>query len=62
MARVGPDNYRKCLARKHASEMDFTGKAMKGMVYVAPAGIATVANWLEICTGFVESLPAKKPK
>jgi hypothetical protein len=65
MARVGPENYQKCLARKHASEMDFTGKAMKGMAYVAPEGIATaakLANWLKICTGFVESLPAKKPK
>ena len=28
MARVGPDNYEGCLAEKHASEMDFTGKAM----------------------------------
>jgi hypothetical protein len=65
MARVGPDNYEKCLARKHASEMDFTGKAMKGMVYVSPEGIASaanLANWLNICTDFVESLPAKKPK
>ena len=65
MARVGPDNYKKCLARKNASEMDFTGKAMKGMVYVSPEGIATaanLANWLNICTSFVESLPAKKPK
>ena len=39
MARVGPDNYEKCLAKKHAKEMDFTGKTMKGMVYVAPEGI-----------------------
>ncbi len=63
MARVGPGNYEKCLANKHASEMDFTGKPMKGMVYVSPHGIASdsdLARWISICTGFVESLPPKK--
>lgn len=65
MARVGPDNYEKCLARKYVKEMDFTGKAMKGMVYVSPEGIesdSNLAEWISICTSFVESLPAKKPK
>jgi hypothetical protein len=65
MARVGPDNYQKCLAKKYASEMDFTGKALKGMVYVSPKGFesdANLAKWISLCTGFVESLPPKKPK
>jgi TfoX/Sxy family transcriptional regulator of competence genes len=63
MLRVGPDNYQQCLARKHAREMDFTGKAMKGMVYVAPAGIESdtaLAEWVGISTTFVKSLPPKK--
>jgi len=63
MARVGPDNYLKCLAKKHASEMDFTGKAMKGMVYVSPEGIESDSDlvlWLNICTSFIETLPPKK--
>lgn len=62
MARVGPDQYDKCLSKPYASEMDFTGKAMKGMVYVAPAGLKTqkqLANWLDICVRFVETLPPK---
>ena len=62
MARVGPDNYQQCLARKHAYKMDFTGKAMKGMVYVAPQGIASdtqLAKWLMTCSDFVDSLPEK---
>ena len=65
MARVGPGNYKKCLAKKHAREMDFTGKALKGMIYVAPKGIESDENlveWVNYCTDFVESLPAKKPK
>ena len=39
MARVGPNNYEGCLDMAFASEMDFTGKAMKGMIYVSPEGI-----------------------
>jgi len=65
MARVGSDSYEKCLANRHASEMDFTGKAMKGMVYVSPEGFESdgdLAKWLSVCTDFVESLPAKKPR
>lgn len=65
MARVGPDNYDNCLRQKHAREMDFTGKAMKGMIYVAPEGIqedANLAHWVELCSDFVESLPPKRPK
>jgi len=65
MLRVGPDNYEKCLAKNHVSEMDFTGKAMKGMVYVAPEGFDSdtkLKKWVDICSGFIESLPPKKPK
>ena len=65
MARVGPDNYEHCLEKKYAREMDFTGKAMKGMVYVSADGIESdsdLAEWVKICTGFVQSLPPKKAK
>ena len=62
MVRVGPSAYADCLARPHAREMDFTGKAMKGMVYVATAGFecdAGLDSWLERGLAFAESLPAK---
>jgi len=36
MARVGVDQDKAALVRPHAREMDFTGRAMKGMVFVAP--------------------------
>ena len=64
MARVGPSNYEECLRCDHAGVMDFTGKAMKGMIYVAPEGIeddAVLLHWLNICCEFVETLPPKKP-
>lgn len=39
MARVGPDHYAAALKMKGVREMDFTGKPMKGYVFVEPDGI-----------------------
>ena len=38
MARVGPYAYDECLKKEHCREMDFTGWAMKGFVYISPDG------------------------
>jgi hypothetical protein len=38
MVRVGPDDYDEALAERHARPMDFTGRPLKGMVYVSPSG------------------------
>jgi len=62
MARVGPDQYEDCLRLPHAREMDFTGRAMKGMVYVAPEGIENddeLAAWIQRAIDFVTTLPPK---
>jgi hypothetical protein len=63
MARVGPDNYADSLARPHVREMDFTGRPMKGYVYVDPAGIESdreLGYWVDLCAEFVLTLPTKK--
>jgi hypothetical protein len=65
MARVGPEHYEDLLAKDHVKEMDFTGRSMKGYIYVNPPGIeddSELAEWLKVCTDFVDSLPPKKPK
>jgi len=65
MCRVGPDEYEQCLKQKHVSEMDFTGKPMKGMVYVSAEGVAEDADlrhWLAVCWNFVMLLPPKVKK
>ena len=65
MARVGPEAYEASLELPGARPMDFTGRPMKGYLYVAPEGVATLAElagWVKRCTSFVESLPAKKNK
>lgn len=62
MARVGLDDYAKALAQKHVREMDFTGKPMKGYVFVAPEGFesdAALEGWVGRCAKFAESLPPK---
>jgi len=62
MARVGPLNYKACLARTHAKEMDFTGRPMKGMVFVNAEGIEEeeeLEDWIKTCESFVRTLPPK---
>lgn len=65
MARVGPDQHAAALRRPHAREMDFTGRPMKGYVYVDEAGTADdadLAAWVGACRDFVTKLPSKSVK
>lgn len=65
MARVGPNNYADCLSKPRVSEMDFTGKPVKGLVYIAPNGFESdidLTYWVNICVTFANSLPPKLPK
>jgi len=62
MLRVGPKGYEMALSRPHARATDSTGKPMKGLVYVEPAGFASVADlevWIARAMEFARSLPAK---
>lgn len=62
MARVGPDQYAAALKEKHAREMDFTSKPLKGFIYVAPEGFDAdedLQSWVDRCVAFAGSLPAK---
>ena len=62
MARVGPAAYADSLKRPHTREMDFTGKPMKGYVYVDPEGFesdADLEKWIGLCVRFNESMPPK---
>jgi hypothetical protein len=65
MARVGPNQYELALKKPFVTPMDFTGRPMKGYVYVQPAGIAEddeLAYWVDLCADFVKTLPPKKAK
>mgnify|MGYP000492372623 FL=1 len=55
MARIGLDNYEKALNKKHCSEMNFTGRTMKGYVFIAEDGIDLnddLDYWIQMCLDF----------
>jgi TfoX/Sxy family transcriptional regulator of competence genes len=61
MLRVG-DKAGDLLTRPGTRPMDFTGKPMKGYVYVASSAFQTdssLSDWLGQALGFVETLPPK---
>ena len=62
MVRVGPDAWSEALSHPHAREMDFTGRSMKGMIYVGVVGFAEdedLAAWVGRGTTYARSLPPK---
>ena len=62
VARVGPDAYDDALAEPHARPFDFTGREMRGWVFVDHPGLASDADlerWVDRTVAFVETLPPK---
>ena len=60
--RIGPQHYERALGEPHARPMDFTGRPIKGFVYVGPAGYKTDASllkWVGWARDFVGKLPEK---
>jgi len=55
MARIGIDNYENALKKPHCSEMNFTGRSMKGFVFVSAGGIDLdddLNYWIQLCLDF----------
>ena len=54
--------YGAALRRTHAREMDFTGRALTGYVYVSRDGVRTTAalrSWVDRSVTFARTLPPK---
>jgi len=65
MVRFAHDEVERALGEPHTRAMDFTGKPLKGMIYVSAEGIAAdsdLARWVETGADYAASLPPKKPK
>lgn len=69
MVRVGPEKHAAALAQPHARPMDFSGKPMKGFVYVAPDGFESdarlkwwVAQGVECARAVAAAEAKKRPK
>ncbi len=41
VVRIGPERYEKVLAEPHVQPMDFTGRPLRGFVFVGPGGYQT---------------------
>lgn len=62
MVRVGKDRYEQFLDEPHVREMDFTGKALNGFVYVTEEGLQSdeiLEYWIDNALSFAETLPSK---
>ena len=60
--RLGPEQGEKALKQLYTRKCDFTGRPLKGMVMVTPAGYKTddaLQQWVRQAADFVLSLPAK---
>lgn len=63
MVRVGSDHHDDAIAQPHARTMDFTGRPMRGFVFVAPEGYErdeALQGWVKRALSFASTLPAKE--
>jgi TfoX/Sxy family transcriptional regulator of competence genes len=63
MVRLSAEAAAELLQVPHVKPMDFTGRPLKGFLYVEAGGIRTAAQlkrWIERAAAHAESLPPKK--
>ena len=65
MVRVAEDQFDEVVRRRHVRPMDFTGRPMRGFVYVSPRGFRTAAElraWLSHGERVASQKAAKPPR
>jgi TfoX/Sxy family transcriptional regulator of competence genes len=65
MCRIGEDNYESALERNGCREMVFTGRPMKGYVFVSEEGMKSKKDfdyWIRLCLEFNPLAKASKKK
>ena len=65
MARIDPDIYETVLERKGCREMDFTGRPMKGFVFIDPDGTKKKKDldyWLRLALEYNKKVKPSKRK
>ena len=65
MARIGPDEYENALNKPGCQPMDFTGRPMKGYVFITPEGFdmdKDLAYWVDLCLAFNPMAKSSKKK
>ena len=62
MVRLAPADADRLINEPHVRPMDFTGRPMRGFLYVDPAGTKTAAalrQWVERARAYAEAQPVK---
>jgi len=65
MARIGPDKYEEALDMDGVREMNFTGRSMKGYVFVHPSATDfydDLAEWLQMALDYNPIAKSSKKK
>jgi TfoX/Sxy family transcriptional regulator of competence genes len=65
MLRIDPDEYESALEMRGCREMDFTGRPMKGFVFVGPEGLKSKKEftyWIELALTFNKKAKSSKRK
>ena len=65
MCRIGPDEYEDALEKTGCREMVFTGRPMKGYVYINNEGMKTEKQlnyWIDLCLKFNKVAKSSKKK
>jgi TfoX/Sxy family transcriptional regulator of competence genes len=63
VVRVGAERYLDALKSAHARPMDFTGRPMRGMIYVSPAGVtrgAALKRWVDAGVTAAREAPSRR--
>ena len=65
MARIDPEVYEDALTRKACREMDFTGRSMKGFVFISPDGTKTKEDlnyWIDLALEYNKIAKASRKR
>ena len=64
MVRIGDEAAQRALELDHVREMDFTGRPMKNMIFVQPAGLhgPALERWITAAADYAQTLAPKQPK
>ena len=64
MVRLGHEGARRALEQDHVREMDFTGRPMKNMIFVQPAGLdgPALEGWVNAAAEHARTLAPKPPR
>jgi TfoX/Sxy family transcriptional regulator of competence genes len=64
MVRLGYEAAQRALELDHVREMDFTGRPMKNMIFVQPAGLRgpELERWVTVAADHARTLAPQQPK